>query len=311
MTLILILLLILMALFGIGFYQMRRYILFKQRLDKISAPFASNLTEAESLSNQDRFQKSYLLNARRILNYFNVLTVDKTHVFTKRLANAGWLSRNALVVFFSLQFISIFGGLFLGLGLVVLIPWLDSKPWVVKSLVVLFLTWLGYRFPEWYLSRLTQRYRTRLRRSILDFLDLFLICIEAGFSNDKALGRVSVELETLHPELMEQVRILITELSILPNRRLAWENFAERTGIDESKVTAQIINQSEQLGSSISQALRAQIEMFRSERLGFVEQRAMRLPTLLTLPLVLFIFPALMLVILGPAILKAIQVFNK
>lgn len=307
---ILIFLLVMTGLFFISIHHMKRQILIRQRIEKITAPYMRAMKEDLAASKQTSFKKNYIVLAKRILNYMNVLTVDTTKTFTKRLANAGWLSKNALIVFLSIQMISIFGAIFIGFSLILFVPSFSSKPLIIRAILVVFVMWLGYRLPEFYLNRRTKAYHVILKRSIIEFLDLFLICIEAGFGNDKALERIGNELTTLHKELSEQVKILITELHILPNRRDAWDNFAERMGIEEAKVIVQIIKQSETLGTSISQALRAQLDMFRSERLSFVEHKAMRLPTVLTIPLVLFIFPALLLVILGPAIIKATGVFG-
>lgn len=303
-----IFLLIMAGIMFISIDYMKRYVMIKQRVEKLTSRYVTTIKD--DFNRQDSFKKNYIYLAKRILNYLNVLTTDTTKTFSKRLANAGFLSKNALVVFLSAQMISIFSSIFIGFTLILFVPRISTKPLIIRAIVLVFVMWLGYRLPEFYLNRKTKSYHVTLRRSIIEFLDLFLICIEAGFSNDKALDRISVELAKLHPELSEQVQILITELHILPHRANAWDNFAERMGIEEAKVIVQIIKQSEQLGTSIAQALRAQLEMFRAERLSYVEHKAMRLPTVLTIPLVLFIFPALLLVILGPAIIKAMGVFS-
>ncbi len=309
LILIFLLLIVSVLLFMLIFFSLQRYFLTKQRLDKITLSYAPIRTD--SLNQQDKIKHTYLSGAKLILNRFHILSSDTTKNYTKRLANAGWLSKNALVIFLSTQIITLFIMFIIAILAISLAPQFEGSSFRVKGLVLIAAMLIGYRLPVFYLSKRTRSYHTILRRSFLDFLDLFLICIEAGFSNDKALERVAKELKQLHPELIEQINLLITELNILPQRRAAWENFATRTGIEETKVIAQIINQSEQLGSSISQALRSQVEMFRNERLSFVEQKAMRLPTLLTLPLVIFILPALFLVLLGPAILTVIDVFGR
>lgn len=306
-----VLFLLFIGLFLVYFHELKFYLLLKQRLDRVLSPFMVILNREDQVTKESHRKKTYLSFARIILNQLHVLTAETTKLYTKRLANAGWLSRNALIIFMSFRVLSFFLALFLGIVLILLVPWISSQMAILRLLLVIIMLLLGFKIPDWYLKNRTKKFRIALRRSVMDFMDLFLICIEAGFSNDKALTRVNAELRLLHPELTEQVNVLITELSILPERRQAWENFAERTGVEEIKIIVQIINQSEQLGTSIGQALRGQVEMFRSERLGLVEQKAMRLPTLLTLPLVIFILPALLLVILGPAVLKALEIFGK
>ena len=311
MIYIAMLLITMICLLAFTIYYMKRYVVLKQRVDKISAPFIrSQVGDEDAESKQDALKKQYVVIAKRMLNFFNLLTVGTTKTFSKRLANAGWLSKNALVIFLSMQVISLFTMVFLGIMMIFFVPFFVKFSLLVKGIIIIVFLYIGYRFPEWYLARKTKAYRIRLRRSILEFFELFLICIEAGFGNDKALERIYSELINLHPELCEQVNLLITELRILPSRNVAWDNFSERTGLDEIKILVQIIKQSEKLGASMGQALRAQIDMFRSERLSQIEHKAMRLPTLLTLPLVGFIFPTLLLVILGPAILKAMAAFS-
>lgn len=308
--LIITIVVLLIVLFVGIFYMLQRYFLVRQRLEKISSPYQVSRIK-EELSAQEKIKKQYVLNVVHIFNHLKVLDYESTKTYAKQLANAGWLDKNSLIIFMSTQLLVLGVGFFLSLMLVTLIPWFASKSFSFKGVVVILLTWIGYRFPDLFLKRAIARYRRKLRHSFLDFLDLFLICIEAGFSNDKALDRVSKELRQLHPELMEQISLLTTELSILPERRMAWENFAERTGIEETKLITQVINQSEQLGSSMGQTLRVQADMFRSEKLSLIEQKAMRLPTLLTLPLVTLILPALLLILLGPSILSIMDMFEK
>jgi tight adherence protein C len=291
------------------FFSIRHYVFVKQRLDRIIMPFLS-ASRKGARRKDDVIVKAYLFVAKSVLQRFNMLTKDTVKAHTKRVANAGFLSKNALIVYLSTQLLSVLFFALFGVLLTIVWPKAHAWPFYMRGALVLFMAWFGYRLPDFVLNQLAKRYRTLLRNSILDFFDLFLICVEAGFGNDKALERVSAELAAIHPALSEQMRVLIVELRILPSRYAAWENLAERTGLTEITTITQIIKQSELLGTSVAQALRTQIDMFRSERLGRVEQKAMRLPTLLTLPLVLFIFPALMLVILGPAIIRATQIFH-
>ncbi|HLB43621.1 MAG TPA: type II secretion system F family protein [Gammaproteobacteria bacterium] len=308
-SLIFILIILIISVFVVIFYALKQYFSLKQRIDRIASVYMIS-HEEELTKTQKLLKNKYFIYVVRILYRLRILTHESNKTYAKQLASAGWLSKNVLVVFFSSQIIILIIGFLLALILVLFVPWFVSKSFFLKGFVVLLLMWIGYRLPDLYIRRAMTRYRRKLRHSFLDFLDLFLICVEAGFSNDKALERVCKELKQLHPELMEQISLLTTELQILPQRRVAWENFAERTGIEETKVVAQIINQSEQLGSSIGQTLRAQADIFRAEKLSFIEQKAMRLPTLLTLPLVVFILPALLIVLLSPTILSVINTFK-
>lgn len=295
--------------FGFLFFSyIKRYLFFKQRLEKLSLVYQN---QKSPLFEQDSAQQAkWLPYVLFLVDKLKLSTADKTKILSKRLMNAGWLSKQAVAVFLVAQTSLFVLALFLVTMAMFFLPMLNNLSWLIKASILLVVAWIAYKFPEWYLKRRIKSYQVKLKVSIVDFLDLFMICIEAGYSNDRALQRISLDLEKLHPELSEQIKILNTELTILPSRRQAWENFAERTGIDEVAVVTQIIMQSERLGASLGQALRAQIEVFRGSRLSLIETRAMRLPAFLTLPLVLFIFPALLLVILGPAVLKAMSVLG-
>lgn len=293
----------------ITYFLFKKSILFKQRIEKIALPYPS-IDETVTSMNKKKIFMAYLSSAKYILRQLNILTNDSTKILARSLANAGWLSKNSIIVYLSIHFFSIMLFSLSSFGYVFFSTTAQQWSLLSRGITVIFMIWIGYRLPKLALSQMTKRYKIKLRRSILEFLDIFLICINAGFSNDKALKRVSMELAFIHPELCEQIKVLNTELNILPSRQLAWENLIERTGLSEISIVAQTINQSEQLGTSVAQALRTQVEMFRNERLNYVEQKALRLPTLLSLPLVLFIFPALLMVILGPAIIRATEFFH-
>src|SRR3990167_7151894 len=311
MDIILIFFLIMLTI-GFFVFVLRRYFFLKQRLDRIVSVYTSSIITVDQTEStqQEKLKRHYFLKAVQLLRRLRILTQDSARTYSAKLAHAGWLTKDALVVFTCIQILLVLISLVTSIVFVIALPWLAAKSFSFKGIIVIGMVWIGYRLPDLYLKKAIPRYRRKLSRSFLDFLDLFLICIEAGFSNDKALARVSKELKQLHPQFMEQVSLLITELQILPHRRAAWDNFAERTGIEETRVIAQIINQSEQLGSSIGQTLRVQADMFRGEKLSLVEQKAMRLPTLLTLPLVVFLLPALLLIVLGPSLLSVTQLFK-
>ncbi|OGT37342.1 MAG: hypothetical protein A3F12_06180 [Gammaproteobacteria bacterium RIFCSPHIGHO2_12_FULL_38_14] len=290
---------------------MRHYITLKQRLERLTSSYIKNNSEFfENSGRLTPLKKQYIFFSRKLLNYLSFLKADTTKTLNKRLVNAGWLSKNALIIFLSVELILFVFSFFLAIMLILFLPFFENKSFLVRASTVIVMMWFGYRLPEMYLSRKIKAYRSKIKKSLYEFFDLFLICIEAGFANDKALERVSKELEMLHPEICEQATILITELNILPNRNMAWNNFIERIELEEVRTLVQLIKQSEKLGASLSQSLRAQLELFRSERLSLVEQKAMRLPTTLTIPLVLFIFPALLIVLLGPAFLQAMEIFS-
>lgn len=152
--------------------------------------------------------------------------------------------------------------------------------------------------------------KSRLRnieRALPDGLDLLVICAEAGLSLDAGLKRVADEFVTVVPELSEELLLTSVELSFLPDRRQALANLAQRADVAAFRgVTATLI-QTEKYGTPLAQALRTLAAEFRESRLLQAEEKAARLPAILTVPMIVFILPALFIVLAAPAFIKVAE----
>jgi tight adherence protein C len=162
---------------------------------------------------------------------------------------------------------------------------------------------LGLMGPEWGLALLRRPYLSALRRGVPDALDLLVVCTEAGMGLESALEHVSQEIRHSNPAISVALSKLLDELRVLPDRRDAFRNFADRTGVDGARRVATMLGQSMQYGTPLSQALRTVALDLRRERMIALEAKAVRLPVLLVMPLILFIMPSLFIVLVGPAIL--------
>ncbi len=162
---------------------------------------------------------------------------------------------------------------------------------------------LGLMGPEWGLALLRRPYLSALRRGVPDALDLLVVCTEAGMGLESALEHVSQEIRHSNPAISVALSKLLDELRVLPDRRDAFRNFADRTGVDGARRVATMLGQSMQYGTPLSQALRTVALDLRRERMVALEAKAVRLPVLLVMPLILFIMPSLFIVLVGPAIL--------
>lgn len=162
---------------------------------------------------------------------------------------------------------------------------------------------LGLMGPEWGLALLRRPYLSALRRGVPDALDLLVVCTEAGMGLESALEHVSQEIRHSNPAISVALSKLLDELRVLPDRRDAFRNFADRTGVDGARRVATMLGQSMQYGTPLSQALRTVALDLRRERMIALEAKAVRLPVLLVMPLILFIMPSLFIVLAGPAIL--------
>ena len=166
---------------------------------------------------------------------------------------------------------------------------------------------LGYLLPDMWLTwRVSVRQR-KLRRALPDALDLLVICVEAGLGLDQAIMKVSQDMKIAHPELSEELQFVNLEMRIGKTRVDALRELARRTGLDDIKALVAMLIQTERFGTSIAQSLRVYSDDMRLKRRQRAEEMSAKTSVKMVPPLVFFIFPALMVVILGPAIITLIH----
>jgi tight adherence protein C len=170
---------------------------------------------------------------------------------------------------------------------------------------------LGWRCPEVVLSRLAARRRQRLETGMPDALDLLVMCAEAGLSLDNAIDQVGRVLRASSPEVAKEFAATAAEMRVSAARGQALENLAQRSGVASLRGVAAALNQSIRFGTPLAQSLRVLAHEMRAHRLARFEERAARLPVLLTMPLMTFILPALILVIGTPLALRIVDMFAK
>jgi tight adherence protein C len=160
---------------------------------------------------------------------------------------------------------------------------------------------LAYKAPDIWLSNKKGKRTTAIRKGLPDALDLLVICAEAGLTVDAAFGRVARELGKAYPELGDEFALTSIELGFLTDRRMAFDNLAKRIDLDSVRGVVTTMIQTEKYGTPLASALRVLSAEFRNERMMRAEEKAARLPAIMTIPLILFILPVLFIVILGPA----------
>ena len=166
---------------------------------------------------------------------------------------------------------------------------------------------VGYMIPEtWLLWRIRSR-QHKLRRGLADGLDLLVICVEAGLGLDQALLRVSQELRVTHPELSDELQLVNMEMRVGKSRMEALRELARRTGLDDIQALVAMLVQTERFGTSIAQSLRVHSDDLRTKRRQRAEELSAKTTVKMVPPLVFFIFPALMVVMLGPAVLTLMR----
>ncbi|HXP38856.1 MAG TPA: type II secretion system F family protein, partial [Candidatus Acidoferrales bacterium] len=168
---------------------------------------------------------------------------------------------------------------------------------------------VGYLLPELWLMWRVQARQHRLRLALPDALDMLVICVEAGLGLDQALMRVAQELRITHPHLSEELQLVNMEMRVGKTRLEAMRELARRTGVEDIKALVAMLIQTERFGTSIAQSLRVHSDDLRMKRRQRAEEMSAKTTVKMVPPLVFFIFPALMVVILGPAVITLMRQF--
>ncbi len=221
----------------------------------------------------------------------------------KTLNRAGIYGEKALHIFVGLKL-----GLAVGLPLIALPLLLRAKVPAGLWLPVFFVLMLaGYFLPNLILNRLVESRQKQVREGLPDALDLLVVCVEAGQGLNAALKRVADDLKLSCPSLAKELTLVNLEISAGLEREQALRNLAERTGVEEVASLCSMLIQSDRFGTSMAQALKVQSETLRTTRRQKLEELAAKTPVKLVFPLLLFIFPALMVVIIGPAAIRIME----
>lgn len=220
----------------------------------------------------------------------------------RRLVKAGFLKPSAIGVFYASRIVLAIG---LAFGFLVVSPLIAQDMEIqVVMLIASVVGLAGYLAPPFYLDRRTKILQRQYRESFPDALDLLVVCVEAGLGLDAAIERVQRELGAAHRALGQNFIMLSSELRAGRSRQDALRNLAERLGIDEAKSWVTLILQSEELGTSIAEALRVYSEEMRIKRMVTAEEKAMALPVKLSIPLALFVFPVMLIIIMLPIVIR-------
>ncbi len=169
---------------------------------------------------------------------------------------------------------------------------------------------IGLLGPDYVVKSRRNAFLKRLDGGLADALDMLVICSEAGLGLEPAIARVAVEIAASHPAVAEELQQTASELRILSDRRIAMRNMGTRTGLDNLKRLGSTLVQTMQYGTPLSNALRTLSAELRTETLTRFEERAARLPVLLTVPMIVFILPTVFIVVGGPAMLHVMATFK-
>lgn len=234
------------------------------------------------------------------------LPVRDQREIIRRLATLHVPAKHAMAVFDGLKGLSVLAMAGLGLGVASAVPALAGQT-TLTMLVAIAFGIGGWFLPTFVIKRLVKARTESVSAGLPDALELLVVCVEAGLALEDGLERVVSEMRHSHPPLAEELALTAADLKILPSRDQALFNLADR--IDNPKVRAVVttLSQTMRYGTPLAHALRNVAADMRNESLLELEERANRLPTLLTLPMMLFIMPTIFLIVGGPAALRVID----
>ncbi|WP_428377987.1 type II secretion system F family protein [Lichenicoccus sp.] len=169
---------------------------------------------------------------------------------------------------------------------------------------------IGLLSPDYVIRNMRQKYLKAVERGLADALDMMIICAEAGLALEAAIRRVGIEIVHAHPKLAEELSITSGELNMISDSRVALTNMGARTGLVSLRRLGGTLVQTIQYGTPLSVALRTLATELRQETLTRYEEKAARLPVLLTVPMILFILPCVFLIVAGPIAVQVIQKFR-
>jgi tight adherence protein C len=238
---------------------------------------------------------------RGVLNKLKVLQDSQLQAAQTKLMQAGIRSRDAAV---AVIFCRMVMPIVIGALMILWVYVLNGFPeWsALKKYMLVASSLIGsYKAPDIFLKNKITKRTAAIRKGLPDALDLLVICAEAGLTVDAAFNRVAKELGRAYPELGDEFSLCAIELGFLNERRQAFENLARRIDLDSVRGVVTTMIQTEKYGTPLASALRVLSAEFRHERMMRAEEKAARLPAIMTVPLICFILPVLFIVILGPA----------
>ncbi len=275
----------------------RRVKALNDRREQLKAGIVASTNKRKKLTNRNEAAD----RVRSILTSLKMLQDDQLKKTQQKLMQAGIRTKELAFFLIFARFVL---PVVLGVAAVVLIYGVDYFPdwsWMRQYITVAAVLIGSYKAPDiWLKNKVTKRSKA-VRKGLPDALDLLVICAEAGLTVDAAFNRVAKELGKAYPELGDEFGLTAIELGFLNERRQAFENLSQRVDLESVRGVVTTMIQTEKYGTPLASALRVLSAEFRNERMMRAEEKAARLPAIMTIPLILFILPTLFIVILGPA----------
>ncbi len=271
----------------------------EERLDRIGRPKSLVEIEMSQAESRGRFAglKDAVSGLAGVMDSGNETERNSLKI---KLANAGFRSENAAAVFQGIRVVCLVGFL-----LPALFFFLLKDGFTMKSIQwTVILGGLGFYLPQFALWHLRTTRQKEIFLTLPDALDLLVVCVESGLGLDAALRKVTEEMKGHAKTICEEFALANLQLQMGRPRREVLHDLGVRTGVDDVRSLAAILIQADRFGSSIAQALRVQSDSMRTRRRQLAEEKAAKTAVQLIFPLVLFIFPAIFVVLVGPAAIQ-------
>lgn len=231
------------------------------------------------------------------------LAQGKSKEISFLLSQAGYRSRNAILIYNNLRILSpILSSIIIYVWFALMIGFGTNNN--LRLTIFMLGLLIGMMLPKKWLNSRINAYQTEIRKNLPDAIELMVICIESGYSNDSTIRRVAIEIMPECPEIAIEFDIVATELRMLPSRHEAWENFYARVEIPEVKNLISAMEQSEKFGAPLAKTLRDGVALMRKEKIARAEVRAGKIPILMIGPLMVFFLPLTVVLMLAPAGIK-------
>ncbi|PJK29709.1 type II secretion system F family protein [Minwuia thermotolerans] len=283
-------------------HRVRRVGNFEARLRERSRDAAGRPSGVRAMM-RGQLRRGLLGIAQRLADRLRLLTSRDAEAVRLRLLRAGWHGREAMAVYYVAKLVlPLASAAVLILFLYLLETPRVPDPW--RLLLALFATGSAVALPSLVLDRLVDRRQRNLGEALPDALDLMVICCEAGLGLNAAIDRVAREMIASSPAMAEELAMTAAEIRLLPERDQALDNLARRADFPAMQSVVQTLRQAARFGTPFARALRELAADLRNERMLRAEEKAARLPAILTVPMICFILPALFIVILTPAIFR-------
>ena len=241
--------------------------------------------------------KAVIMN---IVDRFNMRDAFADKKSRSKLKQAGYRSENNLMTFTFARIVGPMVGFAVALFYIFVVIKPEYPPMVRIFLALLF-AYACYYAPSLYIHNQIAKRQKSITRAWPDALDLLLICVESGMTSETGFQKVSNEIGKSSVELAEEMTLLTAELSYLQDRKTAYENMSERTGLEGVRAVMTSLIQAERYGTPLGDALRVMASENRAARMNAAEKKAAALPPKLTVPMILFFLPSIFVVVLGPA----------